>query len=150
MKKKIEYRAPRGVLKKVAPEVTRVCDSDIPIAITVRQSDCKKGKKLIADKCPMALAVRRQLKVDKAVIGVSYSYVIKGDTAVRFLTSQTLAREIVSNDRHKDFRPGEYLLPAVPKSQRSVAVRRRYRSGPSGKHYHVIVHKRTSGVRSMR
>jgi hypothetical protein len=56
---------------------------------------------------------KREKDYDGAVISVAISYLIRGDRAMRYRTPSSVAREIVSFDRHADFTPGRYAL-AVP------------------------------------
>lgn len=97
--------------------MTQAFDADKAIEISVSMKDCKDSKKLNPAECALARATRRELKADGAIIGMSTSYIIKGNTAVRFQTPDAVQREIVSFDRHGDFEPGEYRL--VPKSKGS-------------------------------
>ncbi len=108
---------PRAV-RRMFPNVTQAFDADKAVEILVEGRDCKEAKRLNPSECALARAGRRELKADGVIIGMSSSYVIKGDTAVRFATPESVAREIVSFDRHQDFAPGEYYLtPKAPSSK---------------------------------
>ncbi len=100
---------PRSV-KKLFPGVEFAFDADKPVEISVEARDCKDGKKLNPSECALARAARRELHADSVIIGMSTSYVIRGNTAIRFATPQTVARELVSFDRNQDFAPGDYHL----------------------------------------
>jgi len=106
-------------IKKYFPNVTTVSDEiKKGIVIHVEERDCQNSKKGNFDECALALAVKRELKVDGALIGTAYSYLIKGTHAVRYKTPETVTREIVSFDRHKDFSEGTYFLMRVNPSNR--------------------------------
>jgi len=109
-------KLPRSI-RQAFPGVTTVVDADEPIEIAVRSTDCKGAVRLNPSDCALARAARRELKADGAVIGLSTSYVIQGQKAVRFQTPDSVRTEIVSFDRHDDFAPGEYYL--TPKSPTS-------------------------------
>jgi hypothetical protein len=105
---------PRSV-KRLFPNVTAAFDADHAVEISVQRKDCKEGKKLNPSECALARAARRELKADGVIIGMSSSYIIKEDIAIRFATPESVARELVSFDRHQDFAPGDYYLtPKAP------------------------------------
>jgi hypothetical protein len=134
---------PRSV-KRLFPNVTEVVDSDVSADVLVTRKDCgKEARRKAPDECAMARALKRQYKADGAVIGISRSYLIRGDKAVRFLTP-------ASFDRHHDFAPGAYKLSAVPSVQRLGKPdnrRDRHHSGP--KRQSRVVHQRTVRVRAL-
>ncbi len=153
MKKAIKKknRVPRS-LRKIFPQVTECKDSRTPVDIHVTTGDSQTARKMEGDACAMARAVCRQTKADGALIGMAYSYIITGSKAVRFQTSNAIAREITSFDRHEDFQPGEYRLSAVSPCQLlGKTSKRATPSSTSGpKDQRRIVHKRTLNVRSVR
>jgi hypothetical protein len=103
-------------------------------------------------RCALAKACRRMLKVDGASIGVGYSYLVKGAKAIRFATSEAVAREVVSFDRNRDFAPGRYLLSPVSKSARlggNGQAHGENGNGHSPKHTKRIIHTRTARVREL-
>jgi hypothetical protein len=51
---------------------------------------------------------------------------IKGNTAYRYITPESVVREIISFDRHQDFAPGDYGLRSPSKSN-SLAGQRNAR-----------------------
>jgi len=106
-------KLPRSV-KRLFPQVETVVDAELPVEIDVTAADCETSQRLNPAECAMAQAGRRELHADGVIIGISSSYVIKNKQALRFATPESVRREIVSFDRHKDFAPGMYNL--VPKS----------------------------------
>lgn len=97
------------------PHVNKVVDSKVNRWITVTEQDCSAAKKKDPAHCAFANACKRTGVADGAVITVSRSYLINGNVATRYITSENVAREIVSFDRHQDFRPGEnYKLEKIP------------------------------------
>lgn len=117
MSKKMKInKAPRSI-RRAFPQVKTIIDAKKPITIHVNSNDCNKAEPLNPSECALARATKREFKVDAAVIGISSSYIIKGNKAIRFATPEAVQREIVSFDRHSDFQPGDYTL--VPKSPSS-------------------------------
>ena len=113
-------KLPRSV-KRLFPQVTSAIDSTKPVEVSVSAKDCRDAEKLNPSECALAHAAKRELHADAVIIGMSTSYVIKGKTAVRFHTPESVRREIVSFDRHQDFAPGDYYLtPKSPGSKLGV------------------------------
>lgn len=108
-----KYRIPRSI-RKMFPKVEYAVDAHAPVYVSVNAKDCKDAQKLNPSECALARAAKRELHADGVIIGMSSSYIIKGNKAVRFDTPQSVAREIVSFDRHGDFATGDYHL--IPKS----------------------------------
>lgn len=107
-------KLPRSV-KRLFPKVATVTDATSRVSVMVTQRDSSQGKRLNATECAMARAAKRDFNADGIVIGLSRSYIIKGNKALRFATPSNVAREIISFDRHHDFAPGKYeLIPVAP------------------------------------
>lgn len=122
MTKKLKTRKTKvGIpssLHKLYPNVKSVVDADEAVAIEVCKPDVTGAQSMDPTNCALARAVKREFNVDAAIIGISTSYIIKGDKAVRFATPESVSREIVSFDRHHDFEPGNYhLTPKSPTSR---------------------------------
>jgi hypothetical protein len=109
-------KPPRSLVR-LFPQVTNCLDARTPVEITVKARDVARAEEGNPAACALALAACREYHVDHAVIGLSYSYIIKGSAALRFKTPVSIAREIVSFDRHGDFQPGTYALATVPPAQ---------------------------------
>jgi hypothetical protein len=138
-----------NMVRKLFPTVKKVVDATRPVRLEVTKADNEAGRRHDPSGCALAKACLRQLKADGAIINVSTSYVVKGDTATRYKTSETVAREITSFDRHQDFVPGkDYLLAAVSPSIRLDAPRNRgAERGPhKASRPHRIIHK-TENIR---
>lgn len=106
-------------IQKTFPQVKHVRDARRTIAVNVSTEDNKKGRRKDPAGCAMARACVRQKIADGAIIGLTYSWLIKGDTATRFHTSTGVSREITSFDRHHDFASGRnYKLSKVSPSNR--------------------------------
>lgn len=136
------------LINKYYPEVKTVVDATKHARVDVNTDDCVKGTKKAPNKCAMARAFQRG-NYTGAIISKSISYLIKGTKAIRYATPISVAREIVSFDRHQDFAPGRYTLspPQVPKSpeeKRAYRKRAKPRNESSGYKQHV-----TTGVRSL-
>ena len=130
--KKGKVKLPRSI-RRLFPQVKSAYDSASPIEVSVNKRDCDEAKRLNPAECALAKAARRELKADGAVIGISSSYVIKGDKAIRFATPESVRREIVSFDRHQDFARGTYHLPPKSPAVRFGAGRVRRKTEGGGK-----------------
>lgn len=121
-------------LKRLFPHVRHAHDATDPVEVSVEARDCKNAQKLQPAECALARAARRELKMDQVIIGMTSSYLIKGDTAIRFATPESVRREIVSFDRHGDFAPGDYHLVPQRPSQRFGVERPRSENKTGGKY----------------
>ena len=147
MKRKRERsgKLPRSI-RRLFPHLKDAVDATEPIEVSVTQNDCDAGKAMQAGECAMAVAAKRQYKADGIVIGVSASYLIKGTRAIRYQTPASVAREIVSFDRHHDFAPGNYKLSAVSPARRFGVNTHQKGGGHKSKR---IVHHHTVRVREL-
>lgn len=116
-KKTKVIRLPRSI-KKLFPKVEFAYDSDQAVDVDVQPRDCKGAEPLNPSECALARATKREFNCDGAVIGMSSSYIIKGNKAFRFATPVSVQKEIVSFDRHSDFSVGSYHLPPKPPTAR--------------------------------
>src|SRR6267154_6370563 len=108
-----------SVLKKQFPQIEQVKDSNKTIEIEVTSKDSSGGRKKDPQSCALAKDCIRNKIADAAIIGLSYSYLIKGNKATRYKTSVGVGREITSFDRHQDFAEGSYYkLSKISKSSR--------------------------------
>jgi hypothetical protein len=116
---------------KKFPNVKTAHDAYSPIKIRLQTKDTAASKQKAADECAFARAVCREMDADGAYIGMVESCVIVDDKVIRFQTPESVRREIVSFDRHRDFRAGEYQLSAVcPK--RRLGNRRKVKAPGTG------------------
>ncbi len=108
-----------NTIRKKFPQVERVRDSRRTIVVRVKPEDAKTGRKKDPDGCAMVRACVRERIADGAIIGIGYSWLIKGPIATRYKTSVGVGREITSYDRHNDFAPGnDYKLSKIPAGSR--------------------------------
>lgn len=106
-------------IRQSFPKVEKVIDATDSIDITVLPEDSVKGRKKDPQACALARACMREKGADGAIIGIAYSYLIRGTVATRYSTSVAVAREITTFDRHQDFAPGDnYKLSKVSPSNR--------------------------------
>jgi hypothetical protein len=132
MAKVKSIKLPRSI-REMFPNVTSAVDAAKAVEVSVSKKDCADAKRLNPTECALARAARRELHVDGVIIGMSSSYVIRGNTAVRYHTPESVQREIVSFDRHQDFAPGDYyLLPKSP-ATRFENMREREKGRKGGK-----------------
>jgi len=141
-----------AIVRKQFPKVKRVVDSKSGILVDVSEQDNKSGRKKVTNDCALARACVRQKLADAAIIGVSTSYLIHGDTAVRYKTSQSVAREITSFDRHKDFAAGKNYRLSPPCESLRIGAHSGEPNRAIGKTkagaYKRVIH-RTSKIRSI-
>lgn len=112
-------------IRRYFPKVVSVSDATVKVRISVTEVDEQKAKAGEFAQCALAMAAKRELKADGALIGLAFSYLIKGTHATRYRTPEAVQREMVSFDRHKDFDLGVYSLePAAPRNRLGVAHRK--------------------------
>lgn len=146
--KRKKTRGPRFLLRKF-PQIKEIIDSGQAVQVKVQARDCTDGKKGQPSECALARATRRDYQADGVVIGMSYSYIIRGKKAIRFTTPETVKREITSFDRHSDFAPGDYHLAPVSPSQR-LGEKRPKKPHSGSRDDKRVVHHSTVRVRSVR
>jgi len=135
-------------LRRHFPAVEEVVDAKRPVKVIVKAIDSAAGKRKRPTECAMARAMKREFDADGVIIGLSRSYIIKGKKATRYQTPHTVARELVSFDRHHDFAPGIYSLSPISPS--GSASGSRTSSDATRTHPNRIVHKRTVRVRTIK
>lgn len=99
-----------AIVNKYFSEVTTVNDSDESIHIIVTAADDRKATKMDHTGCAMAVALKREMKVDGVIMSISTAYLVKGTTATRYYVPRRTQREIVAFDRGGHFEPGTYYL----------------------------------------
>ena len=133
LSRKQTVKLPRAIQRKF-PNVMVVTDATKPVSVSVNKKDCKIATKRNPSECALAIAAKRELKVDGVIIGIGTTYLIKNNKAIRFGTPESVRREIVSFDRHQDFNPGEYyLVPKPPSNRLGKYVRRTLHAGGENK-----------------
>ena len=129
---KSKIKLPRSI-QRMFPDVKIVSDAKESVQISVNHRDCKVAQRLNPTECALAKAAKRELHVDKVIIGLSTSYLIKDNEAIRFATPEAVQREIVSFDRHQDFAPGDYYLrPKAPTNK--MGMNNHYKAKNGGNH----------------
>ena len=107
-----------------------VKDANHPLVLNIKTCDIQGSKKADASNCAAARALKRELG-SQAKVYLTRTYVKVGKVWARFITPQSISREIVAFDRGAQFEPGEYVLNPPSKKQR-LGIKRK--SGASGKH----------------
>jgi len=138
-------------LQRYFPNVETVVDATEPVLISVENVDNKNATKKDPLNCALVQACKRMKIADGAMIGMAFSYLVNGTTAIRYKTSNTTSREITTFDRHKHFMPGrDYRLSPVAPASR---LGRKKPTGPkkkkNGTHKPMHVH-RTDFVRKIK
>ena len=142
---------PKTIIKQQFPAVTKIIDARRSLTVSVKPIDASSGRKKDPEQCALARACVREKIADAAIIGLGYSYLIRGNHAIRYQTSPGVAREIVSFDRHQDFATGtDYKLLKVSPAHR-IGIKRKLYNNRENSHKSVrkVIPQRhyTSGVR---
>lgn len=138
-------------IRKHFPVVNHVMDATESIVIAVSEKDNTKSRKKDPENCAMATACKRSGIADHAIIGIGYSWLIKGDVATRYKTSNTVGREITSFDRHKDFAVGiNYRLSKIAPCNKLGVKKSLQKTGPrlTTKDWPNKIH-RTANIRTV-
>lgn len=135
-------------VQKYYPQVTKIRDARRSVRIQVTSEDSKYSKKKSPNHCALAKACEK--RYDGAIISLAIAYLIRGNKARRYRVPSSISRELVSFDRHHDFRPGEYTLHA-PSSNERLEARRESRLRRKKPKYKLKPTKRhhTQGIRSL-
>jgi len=142
-RKKVKLPVPRSI-SRLYPNVKFCEEATKAINVDVSRNDCKVGRKSDPTECALAKAVKREFHADAAIIGMTTSYIIKDNKAIRYSTPDSVKREIISFDRHQDFEPGSYyLIPSSPANR----LGSHRSSGKSGNHKTRRVYHKTARVR---
>lgn len=117
-----------STIQRYMPNVNRVADSTKSLIVEVTKADVRRGEQKEPDNCAMVKAIVRCGDADAAVVRRHAIYLVRGDLAIRYVTSPRLARELVAFDRSRDFEPGEYILSRICPCRR-IGVDKRPRAG---------------------
>ena len=107
-----KHKVPKALhnVRKFFPKVKGVHDGTKPLEIIVTKQDDKVSRRNDHAGCAMAVACKREYKLDGVIISRSVAYLIKGGEAVRYDVPEATSREIISFDRGGGFEPGTYRL----------------------------------------
>lgn len=114
---KVEHAEPLLNRKTRQLEGMKIVDGTHPIKLRIKACDITGSKKADAENCAAARALKREFGSEVRVY-LTRTYVKAGKVWQRFITPQSISREIVAFDRGARFEPGEYLLNAPSKTQR--------------------------------
>lgn len=100
----------------------------LPLKIT--PVDCERGGVKDPGSCAAAQALLRIPGVQAARVQVSRTYVQRNGEWKRYMTPESLSREIIAFDRggRKSFEPGEYYLRAPSPEEKLSAHRKRHQN----------------------
>jgi hypothetical protein len=112
-----------NMIRHYFPKVARVEDSTKATLVEVTPADASHGTTKNPKICALALACKRTFKADGVIIGLTTSWIIKGDLAIRYKNTDTISREITSFDRKGEFDPGIYGLSPISPAARLGTVR---------------------------
>lgn len=135
------------VVQRFYPGVVRVSDADSDQEIEVTQRDATIAHRKDHMTCGLAVACKRLFDV-KPIISISTCYLVRGVEALRYMTTSSIQREIVSFDRGNQFAPGLYILKKPRGGQRlgshrASGPKKRKNRGKSPKYRHI-----TTGIRA--
>ena len=123
-----------------------MCSSDLVIRVT--GEDCSSIGIQDHASCAMAVACKRELGADGAIVSLHIAYVVHGDTAFRYFVPESVSREVVSFDRNGGFSPGNYELKAPPKGHHLGEHYKESKKRKRRRNRNVAVRHLTAGVRT--
>lgn len=122
----------KKTLKTRTFEGLPVVDATHDIALHVLSIDVKNATKNDPKSCAAAKAGQRELKKDVRVF-LTRTYVKEKKNWVRYLTPESVSREIISFDRGSSFEPGIYNVKAPHESMKLGHYRGRSFKPKTGK-----------------
>ena len=122
-----------------------VVDATKDVFITVNTADVNGSKKLNPEQCTAARAGKRLLGTEVKVY-LTRTYIKRKDHWVRFITPQSVSREITSFDRGSNFSLGDYVLKA-PSERSRLGAHRGHSYEGDRKHRRNAPQHRTADVR---
>jgi len=99
-----------SIVRKFYPNVKSIKDATKPLVIEVTPADVKTSRVKSHRGCALAVACKRKMHLDGAVISRSIGYLVKDRAATRYLLPESATREVVAFDRGGTFEPGDYKL----------------------------------------
>lgn len=108
------------IVRKFFPQVEQVSDARKALHVSVTRKDSNSSTVKNHKGCAMAVACKREHKLDGVVISRKRAYTVVGNKAVRYELPESVSREIVSFDRNAGFAEGEYQLSVPTKSAKYV------------------------------
>ena len=121
-------------VRRYFPNVQHVRDAKESIAIEVTPQDANPSKKRKHSECAMAVAAKRNYKLDGVIVSRSLAFLVKGTEAVRYQLPPSVAKEVVSFDRGGGFAPGSYKLSRPTKAHRLGSRKNRKGYGAPNMH----------------
>jgi hypothetical protein len=94
-----------------------IVDAKHGLVLNIKKCDITGSKKADASSCAAARALKREVG-SNARVYLTRTYIQTGKVWQRFITPQSISREIVAFDRGAAFEPGEYILKPPSKTQK--------------------------------
>jgi hypothetical protein len=145
---KVGKQEARGQIRKRTLEGLPVIDATHGLRLKIKKPDITGSSKADPTNCAAARALKREAGADARVY-LTRTYVKVGRVWMRFMTPESISREITAFDRGAAFEPGEYVLTPPSVTQRLGAVKptgpKKTRNGRSTRPRHV-----TASVRKMK
>jgi hypothetical protein len=138
-----------NIVQKYFPEVLKVMDAKANVKVEVTKHDDTVATRKAHKTCAMAVACKREMKLDGVIISVGTAYLVKGKKAIRFKMPERASREIVSFDRGSGFATGSYELRKPSKHEQIGAE---HGEAPSSTGPHTSkrrTHLLTTGIRTV-
>lgn len=123
-----------------------VVDAKRGLKIEITKNDVRNSKKGDTTHCAAAVACKRQYKKEVRVY-LTKTYIKTGNHWTRFMTPESISREIIASDRGSNFIPGVYKLNAPTKHER-LGMHKGYNHKETGTGKPRQVHHMTKEVRS--
>jgi hypothetical protein len=134
------------IVRKFFPEVETVSDAKKTLHVSVTRRDSNSSAVKNHKGCAMAVACKREYKLDGVVISRERAYLVKDNKAVRYALPESISREVVSFDRNAGFAEGEYQLSVPPKP--SCGPPKRVREDRAREGYVPRFAHQTEGIRT--
>lgn len=114
------------MMPKILSDVV-IQDGSNDICLKIEAGDIRRANAMDPMSCAAARALKRQYKVAEVCVMRSRTYVNYGSKSdplwCRYITPESLSREIVAIDRGGHFEPGDYTIKAPCESQKLGLVR---------------------------
>jgi len=116
--KKERMQKALAMVQRLYPGVTKVVDGDDDIHIDVTGKDNSSAAVRNHKDCALAVACKRGMSLDGAIVARSVAYLVKGTKATRYIMPPSVSKEIVAFDRGGKFAAGSYALKAPTSTAR--------------------------------
>lgn len=101
-----------------------ILDAKKPTIVVVNKNDIARASRKDPTDCPFARAIRRELHACDAQVYLGRTYVkTNKGSYTRYRTPPAMRTELITFDRGGKFEPGEYVMGAIPPTQRKKVAK---------------------------